>query len=62
MSRKVYLLTDEDFEGLRREMERDPRHGQAEILNEEDRRKWDSLWRVMNYRVTCWMDAMRRGS
>ena len=59
MSKKRYLLQDEDFASLISEIQKDPQLTTNEISNEDDRLKYNNLWRVLNYRVMTWIQNMR---
>lgn len=60
MSRKHYLLTDDDFDRLRLAMDQDPERITNAVRTEADRQKWAELWRIMNYAVVGWIQEMKK--
>lgn len=65
MSRKRYLLTDEDFEGLATLIDRDPQYGVAGgssgVLSEAEQAAHDKAHRFFNYQVRRWIARMKDG-
>lgn len=63
MSRRVYILTDKDFEALVESIKRDPDHGQegssSQPKSEGDRRVYREAHRFYNYRVHRWIEEMK---
>lgn len=60
MSKKRYLLQDEDFDSLMKEIERDPQLTTNEIRDEYDRLRYNALYKLLRHRVFSWIQDMRR--
>lgn len=60
---KVYILTDEDFEKLRAELSRDPKHGTSGggsvVLTKEEEKAHEEAHRFYWYHVARWIDKVK---
>lgn len=61
MSRRAYILTDEDFAALDAELARDPEPGRRISMTPEAEQHYREMWRTLNYRVQVWKGRMMRG-
>lgn len=62
MSRKVYLVTDEDLETLRLRLDRNPDHGynggSGRVLSDEEAKAFDEAHRFYNYQIHKWISEV----
>lgn len=61
---KVYILTDQDFDKLLAEIDRNPEYGQAggssRALSKNERRAFEQAHRFYNFLIRKWIDGMKR--
>lgn len=61
---KVYLLTEQDFERLLANIDRDPEHGatggSSASMGEHDRRIYHEAYRFFNYQVRTWISSVSK--
>lgn len=64
MSKKVYLITDKDFDELTLRVDRNPKHGanggSSAVLSDLERKAHDEAHSFYNYQVRVWISEMTR--
>lgn len=62
---KAYILSDEDFEKLKAELSRDPKHGLqgsgGVVLSKEEEKAFETAHKFYWYHVSRWIDKMKEG-
>jgi len=63
MSRRVYILTEKDFEALVESIKRDPDHGESgsssQHKSDQERGYYREAHRFYNHRVHTWINEMK---
>ncbi len=61
---RVFLLKEEDFDRLRANLDRDPRHGfhggSSQVFSEQEAEALLEAHRFYNYQITRWIESVKK--